>query len=154
MRPVQATRTFAAAVAEAERCWYDTSRWPSWVDGLDRVVQTSAPWPRVGGSVTWESGPAGRGRVTERVVAYAPADGQALEVSDDAVTGRQTVAFIALPDGVQVTLQLEYRLNRRSPVTPVVDRLFIRRQMTQSLARTLDRFEARLRAESGPTGLP
>jgi hypothetical protein len=154
MRPVQATRTFAAAVADAERCWYDTSRWPSWVDGLDRVVQTTALWPQVGGSVTWESGPAGRGRVTERVVAYAPADGQALEVSDDAVTGHQTVAFMAVPDGVEVTLQLEYRLNRRSPVTPVVDRLFIRRQMTQSLARTLDRFEARLRGESGPTGPP
>ena len=154
MRPVRATRTFPGSVTDAERYWYDTSHWSYWVDGLDRVLQTAAPWPDVGGSVTWESSPAGRGRVTERVVAYAPADGQALEVSDDAVTGRQTVAFVRVADGVEVTLQLEYRLNRHSPVTPVVDLLFIRRQMTQSLARTLDRFGARLRTEQGSAGLP
>jgi uncharacterized membrane protein len=147
MRAVRATRTFPGSVANAERHWYDTSHWPHWVDGLDRVAQTAPPWPQVGGSVTWESGPAGRGRVTERVVAYSPADGQALEVSDDAVTGHQTVAFAAAPEGVQVTLQFEYRLNRASPVTRVVDLLFIRRQMTQSLDRTLERFGARLHAD-------
>jgi hypothetical protein len=141
-------------VAEAERCWYDTDRWAAWVDGLDHVVATAAPWPHAGGSVTWQSGPAGRGLVTERVLAYAPADGQALDVSDDAMTGRQTVAFRAMPDGVEVTLQLQYRLNRRSLFGPLVDVLFIRRQMTQSLARTLGRFGARLRAEPRPAGLP
>jgi hypothetical protein len=31
-------------VAEAEHCWYDTSRWSFWVDGLDRVLEvTLAP---------------------------------------------------------------------------------------------------------------
>jgi hypothetical protein len=154
MRTVRATRTFPGAVAEAERCWYDTSGWPSWVDGLDNVVRTAAPWPEVDGSVTWQSGPAGRGRVTERVVAYAPGDGQALEVSDDAVTAHQTVGFVAVADGVEVTLELEYRLNRSSPLTPVVDLLFIRRQMTQSLDRTLERFGARLRTQCGGAGLP
>ncbi len=147
MRPLRATLAFSVSVAEAERCWYDTSRWASWVDGLDHVVQTGAPWPRAGASVTWESGPAGRGRVTERVVAYVPAEGQTLEVSDDSMTGRQKVAFAAVPEGVEVALQIEYRLNRRSPLTPIVDILFIRRQMTQSLTRTLDRFGARLRAD-------
>ena len=51
----------------------------------------------VGGEVIWESGPAGRGQVTETVVAYAPADGQTVEVTDDAITGRQTVTFAAVP---------------------------------------------------------
>ncbi len=146
MRPVLAVQTFEASVHEAERCWYDTSRWESWVDGLDRVVQTGEPWPMVGGSVSWESGPAGRGRVTETVVAYAPADGQTVEVSDDTVTGRQAVTFAAVGDGVEVTLRLEYRLRRRSLVTPVVDALFIRREMSQSLSRSLSRFRARLHA--------
>ena len=148
MRPVRAVQQFSASVPEAERCWYDTSRWPRWVDGLDHVVQTAAPWPHAGGSVIWESGPAGRGRVTERVVAYAPGEGQSLEVSDDAVTGQQTVAFAAVPDGVQVTLALEYRFNRRSPITPLLDVLFVRRQMTQSLTRTLARFGAQLRSRA------
>ena len=146
MRPVRAIQTFPTSVAEAERCWYDTDRWAAWVDGLDHVIAIAAPWPDAGGRVTWQSGPAGRGRVTERVVAYGPTDGQALDVADDEMTGRQTVAFRAVPDGVEVTLQLEYRLNRRSLFLPVVDVLFIRRQMTQSLARTLARFGARLAA--------
>jgi hypothetical protein len=154
MRPVRAVQRFSASVPEAERCWYDTSGWARWVDGLDHVVQTAAPWPHAGGSVIWESGPAGRGRVTETVLAYAPADGQSLEVSDDAVTGQQTVAFAAVPDGVQVTLQLSYRFNRRSPITPIVDVLFVRRQMTQSLTRTLDRFGGRLLTGRGPADLP
>jgi hypothetical protein len=146
MRAVHAVQTFAASVHEAERCWYDTSDWVSWVDGLDRVVQTREPWPMVGGSVTWESGPAGRGRVTETVVAYAPADGQTVEVSDASLTGRQSVAFTATGSGVEVTLSLEYRVNRRSPITPLVDALFIRRAMAASLSRTLARFGPRLRA--------
>jgi hypothetical protein len=139
--------TFAAAVPEAERCWYDTSRWASWVDGLERVVQTREPWPMIGGGVTWESGPAGRGRVTETVVAYAPADGQTVEVTDDAMTARQAVTFGAVAGGVEVTLRLDYRLTRRSPVTPVIDLLFIRREMSLSLSRSLSRFGARLRAD-------
>jgi hypothetical protein len=146
MRAVNAVQTFAASVHEAERCWYDTSRWESWVDGLDRVVQTREPWPMVGGSVTWESGPAGRGRVTETVAAYALGDGQTVEVSDASLTGCQSVAFTAAGDGVEVTLALEYRVNRRSPLTPLVDALFIRRAMAASLSRTLARFGTRLRA--------
>jgi Polyketide cyclase / dehydrase and lipid transport len=154
MRVVRARRTFPGAVADAERCWYDTSGWPAWIDGLDRVVQTAGPWPQVGGSVAWESGPSGRGRVSERVVAYAPGGGQALEVSDDSVTGHQTVAFVPVADGVEVTLELQYQLNRSSPLTAVVDLLFIRRQMAQSLARTLERFGARLRTQRDAAGLP
>ena len=147
MRPVQVVQAFAASVPDAERCWYDTSRWSSWVDGLDTVLETRDPWPMVGGGVTWESGPAGRGRVTEAVVAYTPADGQTVQVSDDRVTGRQAVTFAAVPGGVEVTLALQYRITRRSPLTPVVDVLFVRRAMTQSLGRSLDRFAVRLRGD-------
>ena len=145
MRPVRAVQTFPASVGEAERCWYDTSRWASWVDGLDDVVRIDEPWPMVGGGVIWDSGPAGRGRVTETVVAYAPADGQTVEVTDDTITGRQAVTFAAVGDGVEVSVALEYRLRRRTLVTPVVDALFIRREMSQSLSRSLGRFGARLR---------
>jgi polyketide cyclase/dehydrase/lipid transport protein len=146
MRPVETVLTFPASVHEAEQCWYDTTRWPSWVDGLDRVVQTREPWPMVGGGVTWQSGPAGRGQVTETVVDHAPGLGQTVEVSDDSMTGRQAVSFAAVKEGVQVTLRLEYQVRRRSPLTPIVDTLFIRRAMAASLDRTLARFAVRLRA--------
>jgi Polyketide cyclase / dehydrase and lipid transport len=144
MGTARVTQTFTASVADAERCWYDTSAWAVWVDGLDEVLEVDPRWPGMGAVVTWQSGPAGRGRVTERVVAYAAGQGQTVDVDDVSISGRQSVAFAPVPDGVQVTLGLEYRLHRRSPLTPLVDILFIRRAMTLSLGRTLDRFGFRL----------
>ena len=131
-------------VAAVERCWYDTSRWREWVDGLERVVSVVGAWPGVGAVVRWESGPAGRGHVVERVTAYENEMGQVLEVSDDSLTGRQSVSFAAAGDGVEVVLALEYRITKRSLVTPVVDLLFVRRAMAASLERTLARFGAAL----------
>ena len=140
MRTVRATQTVAGAVGEVEQRWYDAGRWPSWVDGLERVLDISGPWPEPGAVVTWESGPAGRGRVVERVVEHRPLRGQTSEVSDPSISGRQSVAFAPVDDGVEVTLTLSYELNRRSPVTPVVDLLFIRRAIASSLQTTLSRF--------------
>jgi Polyketide cyclase / dehydrase and lipid transport len=142
MRTVQAIQTAAGTVSDVERRWYDTSRWPSWVDGLERVVEVTGPWPRAGAIVIWESRPAGRGRVVETVVAHEPLAGQTLEVRDASVRGRQSVAFAPASEGVQLALTLSYELARRSPVTPLVDLLFIRRAMTSSLAATLSRFAA------------
>ena len=137
---MQATQTVAGAVGEVERRWYETGRWSSWVDGLERVLDVSGPWPEPGAVVTWESGPAGRGRVVERVVEHRPLQGQTSEVSDPSISGRQSVAFVPVADGVEVTLALSYALNRRSPLTPVVDLLFIRRAIASSLQTTLARF--------------
>jgi hypothetical protein len=146
MRAARVARTFDATVSEAERCWYDTSRWPQWVEGLERVIEVTDGWPDVGASIVWQSGPAGRGRVTERVLEYEPLRGQALEVQDSSIRGRQTVIFTAAGEGVEVALTLEYQLLRRSLVSPIVDLLFIRRAMTASLGATLNRFGGRLRA--------
>ncbi|MGI8713717.1 MAG: SRPBCC family protein [Solirubrobacteraceae bacterium] len=144
MRTVTVERTFIASVPDAEAHWYDTGHWAQWVDGLERVIAVQGDWPRAGASVTWQSGPAGRGLVTERVTAHRPLAGQTLEVCDDAIRGEQSIALA--PDGSQVrmTLSLAYRITRRSPVTPVVDLLFIRRAMIDSLELTLTRFGASL----------
>lgn len=144
MGTARVRQTFAASVADAECCWYDTSAWATWVDGLDRVLELDARWPQLGATVRWESGPAGRGNVTERVVAYAPGAGQTVEVHDVSVAGRQSVTFTPVPEGVEVSLALQYRQHRRSPVTPLVDILFVRRAMAASLDRTLGRFGSRL----------
>ena len=146
MRPVAVSETFAGTVAEAERCWAQTSGWPRWVDGCERVLSVDSRWPEVGSGVSWESGPAGRGRVTERVVAYEPLRGLTLEVSDASIQGRQTVAFVPDDGEVTVELALAYRLERRSLVSPLVDRLFIRRAMAASLSSTLRRFGVELQA--------
>jgi hypothetical protein len=145
---VRVAQTFTGTVHEAERCWYDTDAWSAWVDGLAHVQSVEGNWPEVGAIVRWESGPAGRGRVTEKVIAYEALTGQTNEVLDDAITGRQTVTFTPDADGgedaVTVEFALEYRLRRRSVVTPVVDLLFIRRAMTMSLRSTLSHFGAQL----------
>lgn len=138
------SEVFPGSVHEAESCWYDTGRWPQWVSGLVRVTGVAGDWPMPGASVSWESGPAGRGRVRETVTAYQPLAGQTLAVEDDSISGTQSVAFSPAPDGVEVALTLEYVIKRRSPFTPIVDRLFVRRPMTISLTETLTRFGAAL----------
>ncbi|MGO9957651.1 MAG: SRPBCC family protein [Solirubrobacteraceae bacterium] len=146
MGSAQATWTLPVALAEAERRWYDTAGWADWVEGLDEVVEVEPGWPEVGASVTWVSGPAGRGRVTERAVEYEPGAGQTVEVHDDSITGRQSVAFAPAAGGVEVRLRLEYHIRAGragSLITPLVDLLFVRRSMTASLRQTLERFAAR-----------
>jgi hypothetical protein len=145
---VSATIELSASVHEAETAWYDTGRWSQWVDQLARVVEVQGDWPHAGSVVVWESGPAGRGRVRERVAAYEPLAGQETDVEDDSIVGRQSVAFEPLGDRVEVRLALEYRLRRRSPVSGLVDLLFIRRLMGASLAKTLTQFRAAFRASN------
>jgi hypothetical protein len=146
MRPVEVTETFAGTVTEAERSWYAPQAWPRWVDGCERILSVDPEWPRAGTSLTWESGPAGRGQVSERVVEYEPLRGMTAEVADGSIRGLQTVSFVPDGDEVTVVLALSYRLERRSPVSALVDVLFIRRAMAASLASTLSRFGAELRA--------
>lgn len=145
MGRAKATEGFASSVQDAERLWYDTARWPAWIDGLAQVTDVAGDWPAAGASVTWESTPAGRGRVLERVVSYAPGTGQTLDVDDASLRGRQSVAFHGLLDGgVSVELTLEYQLKARSILTPIVDVLFIRRAIAGSMRVTLARFGAEL----------
>jgi hypothetical protein len=135
---------FPGSVHEAETLWYDTSRWVAWVEGLESVMTVDGDWPRTGATVVWESGPAGRGRVTERVVEYEALQGQTVAVQDDQIEGRQSVTFTPAGHAVQVELQLEYRIKKRSPITPVVDLLFVRNAMKASLRATLSRFGVEL----------
>jgi uncharacterized membrane protein len=144
MGKARASRAFPGSVHDAEQRWYDTGRWPAWIDGLDRVISVDGDWPRVGASVSWESAPAGRGRVRERVVGFEARVGQTLEIQDDSITGRQSVTFTRAGDRVEVEMQLEYRITKSSILTPVIDFLFIRRAMSRSLAWTLERFGAEL----------
>lgn len=146
MRAVSAVQTFPGSVHEAESVWYDTGRWSSWVVGLDRVTNVDPRWPQPGASVTWESGPAGRGRVVERVVEHERLGGQTVEVEDDSIRGRQSVEFAPAEEAVEVTLTLEYEIKKRSPLTPLVDMLFIRRAFRTSLDESLRRFGLELEA--------
>jgi hypothetical protein len=68
------------------------------------------------------------------------------EVADASIRGLQSVTFVPDGDEVTVVLALSYRLERRSPVSPLVDVLFIRRAVAASLQTTLHRFGVELAA--------
>ena len=154
MGRAKASISVPGRAADAEALWYDPHRWQAWIDGFGHVVSLSEGWPRRGAELVWESPPGGRGRVTERVVAYEMRTGQTLEVEDATLTGTQKVAFEPGPDAVEITLSLEYRIKDRTALTPVVDLLFVRRAMTDALRRTVTRFANERKAEIqfGPGG--
>jgi hypothetical protein len=132
--------------SEAEALWYDPVRWPAWIDGFGHVVELTEGWPAEG-RVVWNSTPGGRERVIETVMAYEPRAGQALAVEDSRLRGTQRVAFRPGPETVEVTLSLDYELKERTPVTWLVDALFVRRAIVASLRRTLDRFARERRGD-------
>src|SRR5581483_5949391 len=100
MRTVVVSEKVRGSVHEAEVCWYDIGRWASWIDGLARVREASDTWPESGARVVWESGPAGRGTVTETVLSHEPLRGQTVEVRDDSISARQSVSFTPAEDQV------------------------------------------------------
>jgi hypothetical protein len=123
----------------AQRLWVDTNRWPTFVDGFGHLVELAEDWPEPGAKVIWQSGPAGRGRVTERI--QSNNDGAVeIEVFDSQMTAIQTARFEPAEDGCNVFLALDYELARGGPLRGLTDVLFIRRALAMALDRTLTRF--------------
>jgi hypothetical protein len=134
-------RKVPGRISEAEALWYDTGRWPAFVDGFGHLARLGEGWPGEGAELVWDSTPGGRGRVLERVTEHRQRVGQSLAVEDERLRGEQRVTFAAAgADQVEVTLELRYELKQRNPLTPLVDLLFIRRAIADSLGRTLQRF--------------
>lgn len=146
MRKTETVRTFDVPLHEIESCWYDTNGWPEWVEGLDRIKSVKGDWPHPGAVVTWESSPAGRGSVNEKVVGYEPGAGQTVEVADASIVGTQSVVFTPASNSVEVSLRIEYQILNRSILTPILDFLFVKRAMRRSLETTLTQFGAHLDA--------
>jgi Polyketide cyclase / dehydrase and lipid transport len=144
---VRASTRVPGLASEAEALWYDTARWPTFIDGLHHVVRLEGDWPHTGARVLWDSSPGGRGRVQERVTAYAAREGQTLEVEDEKIRATQRVGFVPAEDGAVVTLELRYELKSKPPWMVLVDLLFIRRTQRESLERTLRRFRTEVTAE-------
>jgi hypothetical protein len=145
------------AVARAEvpltpeaalRLWTDVSRWSAFVEGFAREVELGPDWPAEGASLVWESVPAGRGRVTEKVADHA-AGRFATLVFEDRLAGRQTFRASESAAGAHVELSLEYTLTRYGPLNALADLLFVRRALRDSLARTVRRFAVEAEEEAG-----
>ena len=147
MGKVRASIAIAALASEAEALWYDTRRWPTFIDGLHHVARLEGDWPGPGARVLWDSKPGGRGRVQERVTAYVAREGQTLEVEDEKIRGSQRVSFTPTDSGVTVALELQYTLKEQRPGMALFDLFFVRRPQRESLERTLRRFRTEVAAE-------
>jgi hypothetical protein len=148
MRTASAEAEVPLAPEAALRLWTDLSRWPSFVEGFARVVSADPGWPAEG-RVIWESIPAGRGQVTEKVAEPPSAGTFATLVFEDRLAGRQTFRAIESADGARVELSLEYTLTRYGPLGALADAIFIRRALRDSLRRTMARFEVEAEEEAG-----
>jgi hypothetical protein len=134
--------------AQVLELWTDLSRWPTFVEGFARVLEASPEWPQEGSSVVWESIPAGRGRVTEKVTGRGE-DAFSTRIFDDSLAGTQTVRVEGAEDGSRVELRLEYELTSGLPLRGLSDLIFIRRALRDSLRRTLGRFAVEAEEEAG-----
>jgi hypothetical protein len=133
----------------ALRLWADAPRWPTFVEGFARVVEQDPAWPAEGSRLVWESVPAGRGRVTEKVVRGAAADRFATQIFEERLIGVQTFRAAESEAGSRVELSLEYTLTKYGALGGVADAIFIRRALRDSLRRTLARFAVEAEEEAG-----
>jgi hypothetical protein len=136
-----------ASLADVWRFYFEPSGWPAWVDGFD-AVESADGYPETGGTLIWRSIPAGRGTVTERVVAHEPRTLHRIAFSDPESSGELTTRFAVEGEGTRVTLELSYSLPGSGPFAWLTERLFVRSQVRGSLQRTLARL--RLEAEDLP----
>ena len=129
--------------------WTDLTRWATFVDGFGHVERVDGGWPAEGAKLVWRSGPAGRGVVTERVVASEPGMRLVTQVFEERMRGAQAVTFEPVEDGsTRVDMELDYTLTRGGPLSGVTDFLFIRRAVTDAVRRTLRRFALEATEES------
>jgi polyketide cyclase/dehydrase/lipid transport protein len=148
VRTARAQVTLALAPGDALALWTDVRRWSFFVEGFARVLEVSPEWPEEGSRLVWESTPAGRGRVTEKVLGSGDSS-FSTRVFDKSLAGTQTLRTQPAPDGSRMELSLEYELTRGGPLSALADLIFIRRALRDSLRRTLRRFAVEAEEEAG-----
>ena len=149
MRTAQAQADLVLTPEAALRLWTDVDRWPSFVEGFARPVDRTPEWPHAGARLVWESSPAGRGRVTEKVMEAEGPDRFVTQVFEERLHGVQTFRVVESEGGSRAELALEYELTKYGPLSAVADVIFIRRAIRDSLRRTLSRFAVEAEEEAG-----
>jgi len=134
--------------AQALALWADVRRWPSFVDGFGRILELSPEWSDPGARIVWESGPGGRGRVTEKVL-ESGVRRFSTRVLEERLVGTQTAEVEPAEGGARIDLRLEYELAQGGPLRAVIDALFIRRALRDALVRSLRRFVVEAEEDAG-----
>jgi hypothetical protein len=135
-----------ATPAEVAALWWDTDRWPSFVDGFSHVHKREDGWPAEGGRLLWEARPASeRGRVAERVTSRDADGGAEVRLEDARLFGTQTVRFAPTGSGTLVTLRLDY--THKAPGRFIADLVYVRRHVRREMSRTLERLAREIAME-------
>ena len=141
MSKVRVARPVELEPGAAYELWTDLTRWRSFVDGFGHVDRVDDSWPEPGSKLVWRSVPTGRGVVTERVTTSVPGVRFATSILEERIAGTQTVEFGPTEEGGNaIAIELDYELQKRSPLNRLVDVIFIRRAQRDALTRTLGRF--------------
>jgi hypothetical protein len=149
VRTARAEADLVLTPEAALRLWCDVDRWPSFVEGFARIVERAPEWPAAGARLVWESSPAGRGKVTEKVVEGEGPDRFVTRVFEERLHGAQTLRVVESEAGSRAELSLEYTLTKYGPLSAIADAIFIRRAIRDSLRRTLYRFSVEAEEEAG-----
>jgi polyketide cyclase/dehydrase/lipid transport protein len=136
MSEVAAETAIEADLKEVWDVFFDEPRWPMWVDGFDSVLQ-QAGYPDGGGNLRWRSIPAGRGEVSERVLAHEPRRLHKIAFSDPESSGELTTSFEIKGKRVLVRREMTYEISRGGLFTAAADFFFVRRQVAAALEREL-----------------
>ncbi len=140
MGEAKAETTIDADLKEVWDIYFDDQGWARWVDGFARV-ESSEGYPERDGTLTWESIPPGRGRVTERVLDHEPRKLHRISFDDPESEGRLETTFEIRGDGVHVVQTMTYTIKHAGLFGPAADIFFVRRQVVGSLERSLGRLK-------------
>ena len=151
MSAIVESASVEASLAEVWDYYFESRGWPAWVDGFGRVVSSDG-YPEAGGSLRWQSIPAGRGEVTEHVLEHEPRRVHRIAYRDPTSAGELRTSFSIEGSRTLIEQELDYRLVRRGPFARLTDLLFIRSQMRGSMQRSLARLK--LEVEEVAAGEP
>jgi hypothetical protein len=149
VRTARAQADLVLTPEAALRLWTDVDRWATFIEGFAHPLERSPEWPAGGARLVWESTPAGRGRVTEKVAESEGPDRFVTQVFEDRLHGTQTFRVVESEGGSRAELSLEYKLTKYGPLSAIADAIFIRRAIRDSLRRTLARFAVEAEEEAG-----
>jgi uncharacterized membrane protein len=144
-----------APLAEVWDFYFQQETWPMWVDQFAKV-ESSDGYPEAGGTLVWQSGAAGRGKVTERVLVHEPRARHRIEFRDPESEGELEVRFSIEPgEGTgttKVEQEMEYAITSGGALSGLTDVLFVRSQVRSSLQRSLGRLRLEIADAIGATG--
>ena len=138
MPKAEASILVGASLAETWDAFFEEGNWTAWGDAFGGVV-SSEGYPETGGRLVWRTGAAGRGEVSEEVLAHEPRTLHLIAFSDPTMSGKLETRFSLEGSETRVTQAMDYRLAERG-VFAFLGALFVRSQVARSLERSLAGF--------------